>query len=49
MKKLYLKGNSVLKMEAEVAKRSQKLLILNPSNLDFNEMSKVTPQICLVE
>jgi len=49
MSKLFLKGKNVLKLEAQAAKRSEKLLILNHRNLKFNEMSKVKLSTCLIE
>ena len=49
LSKLYLKGKNVLKLEAQAARKSSNLLILNPSNYNFNVMAKLQPNTCLIE
>ena len=49
LSKLYLKGHNVLKLEAQAARKSSNLLILNPSNYNFNAMAKLQPKTCLIE
>ena len=46
---LYLEGKSKLKLEAETAKKSKHLVVLNPRNSKINYFTAVKPETCLIE